>query len=64
MRWNEPLTKDGVVAAVLFALAAIASIVGMVLALLGFLRADDEPKREEDRLEHPPPIERQLVRDE
>ena len=38
MRHREPLNKDGVFVAVLLAIAAIASIVGAVLAILHLLQ--------------------------
>ncbi len=55
MRHREPLTRDNVFVAVLLAIAAVASIVGMVLAILTFLHEDDRPKPEDWS---PPPIER------
>ena len=55
MRHREPLTKDSVFVAVMLAIATIASIVGMVLAILSFLQEDDRPKPEDWR---PPVIQR------
>ncbi len=54
MRHREPLTKDSVFVAVMLAIAAITSIVGMVLATLSFLQEGDRPKPEGWS---PPPIE-------
>ncbi len=55
MGHREPLTRDSVFVAVLLAIAAVASIVGMVLATLSFLQGDDTPKPGDWS---PPPIER------
>ena len=46
MRHREPLTRDSVFVAVILAIAAIAYIVGMVLAILSFHQGDDRPKPE------------------
>ena len=60
MRQREPLTKDSVFAAVILAIAAVASIVGTVLAILSSLQGDDRPKPEDWS---PPPIQRMKRKD-
>lgn len=50
---QKTLTKDGIFVAVILAIAALASIVGAVLAILSFLEKDDRPKPEDWS---PPPI--------
>ena len=59
MRHKKPLTKDNVFVAVLLAIATIASIVGMLLAILTFLQED----RSEPVDRSPPQIERLERRD-
>ena len=60
MRHREPLTRDGVFVAVLLAIASVASIVGMVLALLSSIQGGDGPKPEDWS---PPTLERQKRKD-
>ena len=56
MRHREPLTKDNVFVAVMLAIAAIASIVGMVLAMLSFQQERNDRPRPEDW--SPPALQR------